>query len=144
MGARQAAPCIRCNEIVEINEAALVADIRLRTVGIEEAIRSPQASVCICLTCADLMSKGDEPPQRTRPLDHVVYELLQELVTNDPSFTFLSWIQMRKSRGLPVANFIEPKFLKAWDDFRKAMKLPALVEQTDEESSGAGKRLKAS
>jgi len=32
MGARQAAPCIRCNEIVEINEAALVADIRLRTV----------------------------------------------------------------------------------------------------------------
>jgi len=90
------------------------------------------------------MSKGDEPPQRTRPLDHVVYELLQELVTNDPSFTFLSWIQMRKSRGLPVANFIEPKFLKAWDDFRKAMKLPALVEQTDEESSGAGKRLKAS
>lgn len=132
MAARQTAPCLRCNQIIEISEAAIVIDLRLRTVGIEDRICSPYASVSICVTCADLMSKGDEPPQRTRPLDHVVFELLQEMVTNDPSFTFLSWIELRKSKGLPVQNFLEPKFLKAWNDFRKSMALPPVIEREGE------------
>lgn len=129
MAARQTAPCLRCNELIETSEAAIVVDLRLRTVGMEDRINSPYASVSICVVCADLMSKGDEPPQRTRPLDHVVYDLLQEMVTNDPSFTFLSWIEMRKSRGLPVANFLEPKFLKAWGEFRRSMSLPITLER---------------
>jgi hypothetical protein len=142
MAPRTTAPCLRCNELIETSEAAIIADIRLRTVGMEDSIRSPQASVSICVTCADLMSKGDEPPQRTQPLNHIVYELLQEMVTNDPSFTFLSWIEMRKGRGLPVANFLEPKFLKAWADFRKSMALPPTLERVDTEAP-EGKRLKA-
>lgn len=129
MPARQAAPCIRCNEMIEISEAALVADVRLRTVGIEEGIRSPQASVCICVTCTDLIAKGDEPPQRTRPLDHLVYELVQELVTNDPSFTFLSWIALRKERGLPVPEMAQAKVLKAWNDFRRSLALPPALPE---------------
>lgn len=126
--------------MIEISEAAIVVDFRLRTVGLEEATRSPQASVSICVTCTDLMAKGDEPPQRTRPLDHLVFQLVQEMVTGDPSFTFLSWIALRKSRGLPVPTMVEPKILKAWSDFRKAMALPALIERSEEE--GQSKRLR--
>lgn len=133
MAARQAAPCLRCGEMIETSEVALVADFRLRTVGLEDGVRSPQASVSICVTCTDLMAKGDEPNERTRPLDHLVYQLVQELVSNDPSFAFLSWIALRKGRGLPVPVLVEPKVLKAWNDFRKAMALPALVEQTEGE-----------
>lgn len=140
MAARQTAPCLRCNEIIEISEAAVVVDFRLRTVGMEDAIRSPQASVSICVTCADLMAKGDEPSERSRPLDHTVYELLREMVTNDPSFAFLSWIEMRKAQGFPTANFLEPKFQKAWNEFRKTMALPATIQQSPEDAPP--KRLK--
>jgi len=38
-----------------------------------------------------------------------------------------------------VPVLIEPKVLKAWNDFRKAMALPALVEQTEVDPT---KRLK--
>lgn len=143
MAARQAAPCLRCGEIIEINEAGIVADIRLRTVGLDDGIRSPQASVTICVNCTDLIAKGDEPPQRTRPLDHVVYELVQEMVANDPSITFLSWIALRKGRGLPVPAFIEPKILKAWNEFRKTMALPPTLEPSEGEVLGPEKRLRA-
>src|SRR5579871_5074966 len=102
MPARQAAPCLRCGETIDINEAAFVADIRLRTVGLEDALRSPSASVSICFTCGDLMAKGDEPPQRTRPLDHIVYTLMQEMVTSDLSISLVSWIELRQARGLPA------------------------------------------
>jgi hypothetical protein len=125
--------------MIETSEAAIVADFRLRTVGLEDGVRSPQASVSICVTCTDLMAKGDEPSERTRPLDHLVYRLVQEMVSGDPSFAFLSWIALRKGRGLPVPVLIEPKVLKAWNDFRKAMALPALVEQTEVDPT---KRLK--
>jgi len=132
MAARQAAPCLRCGQMIETSEAAVVADFRLRTVGLEEGVRSPQASVSICVTCTDLMAKGDEPNERTRPLDHLVFTLVQEMVSNDPSFAFLSWIALRKGRGLPVPTLIEPKILKAWTEFRKVMALPALIERNGE------------
>jgi hypothetical protein len=118
--------------MIETSEAAVVADFRLRTVGLEEGVRSPQASVSICVTCTDLMAKGDEPNERTRPLDHLVFTLVQEMVSNDPSFAFLSWIALRKGRGLPVPTLIEPKILKAWTEFRKVMALPALIERNGE------------
>jgi hypothetical protein len=139
---RQAAPCLRCAQIVEISEAALVADIRLRTVGLEEAVRSPQASVYICVTCTDLMAKGDEPNGRTRPLDHLVYELVQDFVTGDPSFTFLSWVALRKLRGLPTPSFSEPKVLKAWNELRRVTALPATVEREDAQILPPEKRLR--
>lgn len=142
MAARQAAPCLKCNEIIEISQAALVADIRLRTVGIEDGIRSPQASVCICVNCTDLIAKGDEPPARTRPLDHLVYELVREMAAGDASFAFLSWLQLRKSLGLPVPTLSEPKVLKAWNEFRRVTALPPTVERSESESLGA-KQLEA-
>lgn len=134
MAARQAAPCLKCCDMIDINEAAIVVDFRLRTVGLEEATRSPQASVSICVTCTDLMAKGDEPPQRTQPLNHLVYQLVQEMVMNDPSFTFLSWIALRKLRGLPAPIMAEPKILKAWNDFKRVMSLPAIIERADEDN----------
>lgn len=133
MGQRQAAPCLRCGEIIDINEAAFVADIRLRTVGLDEALRSPSASVSICFTCGDLMAKGDEPPQRTRPLDHIVYELVQEMVTNDLSISLVSWIELRKSRGLPAPSLSELRGTKAFADLRRAMSLPTTLERSEGE-----------
>jgi len=139
MAARQPAPCLRCSQMIEASEVALVADFRLRTVGLEDTVRSPQASVSICVTCTDLMAKGDEPNERTRPLDHLVYELVQEMVSNDPSFAFLSWIALRKGRGLPAPTLIEPKVLKAWNEFRRVMALPPVIDRPSEDEQ---KRLK--
>lgn len=132
MAARQPAPCLRCNEMIDVNEAAIVADIRLRAVGIEETVRSSSASVCICVTCTDLISKGDAPPQRTQPLNYIVYEQIREMVTNDPTFTLLSWLEMRKEQGITGANFVEPKVLRAWNDFRKTLSLPPTLERDTE------------
>ena len=140
MAARSAAPCLRCSEMIEPSDAALVADFRLRTVGLEDGVRSPSASVSICVTCTDLMAKGDEPPARTRPLDHLVYELVKELVTSDPSFTFLSWLQLRKLKGLPTPSINEPKILKAWNELRRVTALPSVLE-TDGEVVSTSKRL---
>jgi hypothetical protein len=129
MAARQPAPCLRCNQMIDTNEAAIVADIRLRAVGIEETVRSSQASVCICVTCTDLIAKGDAPPQRTQPLNYIVYEQIKDMVTNDPTFTLLSWLELRKEKGLGAANFVEPKVLKAWNDFRRTLALPQTLER---------------
>lgn len=137
MPARQAAPCLKCCQMIDVSAAAMVLQFRLRTVGLEDEVSSPSASVYICVPCADLMAKGDEPPQRTRPLDHRVYLMVREMVTGDPSFTFLSWISLRKGIGLPVPNLIEPKILKAFNELRRVMALPALIEN----SSGDEKRL---
>lgn len=142
MPARQAAPCLRCGEMIDINEAAIVADIRLRAVGIEDAVRSSQASVSICVTCIDLIAKGDAPPQRTQPLNYIVYERAREMVTGDPSFTLLSWLELRKECGLQSPTFIEPKVLKAWNDFRKTLALPATLDAPEGEIVPAGKRLR--
>jgi len=135
MPARQSAPCLKCGDVIEINEAAFVLDFRLRVVGIPgvtEVLRSAQASVSCCVTCADLMAKGDEPPARTRPLDNIVYQQFRDMITGDPMFAFLSWIEMRKSLGLPAPTLGDPKVLKLWNDFRKTLSLPPVVEQHGE------------
>jgi hypothetical protein len=125
--------------MIDVNEAAIVADIRLRAVGIEETIRSSQASVCICVTCTDLIAKGDAPPQRTQPLNYIVYEQIKDMVTNDPTFTLLSWLELRKQCGMGGAALVEPKVLKAWNDFRKTLTLPPTLEKMEGEGP---KRLK--
>jgi hypothetical protein len=143
MAARQAAPCLKCFQIVEPNHVAFVADIRLRAVGLDENARSPQASVSICVTCSDLMAKGDEPPQRTQPLNHIVYELLRDMIANDISFGLHSWVALRKEMGLPVPSLAEPKVLKAWTELQRTMKLPT-VQTINSNDDGEGKLVKVS
>jgi hypothetical protein len=141
MPARQAAPCLKCGEMIEISEAAFVIDIRLRVVGIagiSESARSSQASVSCCITCADLIARGDEPNPRNRPLDHVVYELVQGLVTDDPMYAFLSWIEFRKAKGLPSPMLSDPKTLRVWNEFRKTLALPPVLD-SDGEGDREGK-----
>lgn len=143
MPARQAAPCLKCGDIIEVSEAAFVLDLVLRFVGLPRVLetqRLSQASVSCCVTCADLMARGDEPPARTRPLDHIVYEQFKSVVSEDPTFAFLSWIEMRKTLNLPAPRLDDPKMLRMWNEFRRTMALPALLEQNE---SGEGKQLKA-
>lgn len=141
MPARQQAPCLKCCEMIEINEAAFVIDIRLRVVGIAnlaESARTSQASVSCCVTCADMMARGDEPNPRTRPLDHVVYEQLRGLVTDDPLFAMLSWLEFRKANGLATPLLSDPKTIRIWNDFRKTLALPPMtVIEGDGEGKGA-------
>jgi hypothetical protein len=135
MPARQAVPCLKCCEMIEISDAAFVIDIRLRVVGIAglaESARSSQASVSCCVTCADMIARGDEPNARTRPLDHVVYEQVQGLVTDDPMYAFLSWIQFRKARGLSAPMLSDPKTLRIWNEFRKTLALPPMINSDGE------------
>jgi hypothetical protein len=138
MPQRQPAPCLKCCQIIEPNNLAFVADIRLRAVGMEDPPRSPSASVSICVTCSDLMAKGDEPPQRTQPLNHIVYELLRDMIANDLTFSLHSWIAMREEMGLPVPALIEPKVSRAWKELQRQMSLPA-VQTLDSSDGGEGK-----
>lgn len=138
MPIRQSAPCLKCCQMIEPSNVAFVADIRLRGVGIDDPPRSPQASVSICVTCSDLMAKGDEPPQRTQPLNHIVYELLREMIANDLVFGLHSWIAMRKEMGLPVPVLVEPKVMKAWKEFQRTMALPGLRQTIDNSDSERG------
>lgn len=142
MPARQTVPCLRCGEIIEINVAAIVADIRLRVVGFEEAMRSASRSVSFCVNCTELIAKGDAPPERTQPLNFIVYEGAREIISGDPSFSLMSWIQLRKECGLSVPALSEPKVLKAWNEFRKVAALPALPTTIDQTSGGEGKMVK--
>jgi hypothetical protein len=127
--------------MIDINVAAIVADIRLRVVGFEDAVRSAQRSVSFCVTCAELIAKGDAPPERTQPLNFIVYEGAREIISGDPSFSLLSWLQLRKECGLSVPTMIEPKVLKAWTEFRKAVALPATLERSEGEFVPPEKRL---
>lgn len=139
MAARQPAPCLKCSQIVESSQVAFVADFRLRAVGLEENTRSPQASVSICIPCADQMANGDEPPQRTRPLDHLVFQLLRDMIANDFTYQLHKWIALRKEIGLPLPQLAEPKIVRAFADLRRTMSLPGV--QTIDSEAGEGKGL---
>jgi hypothetical protein len=53
MTAHTGAPCIRCRELVDVNQTAIAICVFSRTVGIDEALRSPQDQVYVCSMCAD-------------------------------------------------------------------------------------------
>jgi hypothetical protein len=129
--------------MIDINIAAIVADIRLRVVGLEDAMRSAQRSVSFCVNCAELIAKGDAPPERTQPLNFIVYEGAREIISGDPSFSLLSWMQLRKECGFSTPTLIEPKIMKAWTDFRKTLILPPTLERAEGEVVSPEKRLRA-
>lgn len=139
MPARQAAPCLKCCQIVEPSQVAFVADFRLRAVGLEENARSPQASVSICVPCADQMANGDEPSERNRPLDHLVFQLLRDMIAGDFTYQLHKWVALRKDLGLPLPQLAEPKLMRALKEFQRTMELPAI--QVVE--AGEGKLIKA-
>jgi hypothetical protein len=141
MPQRQAAPCLRCHETIEASNLAFVADIRLRGVGMEDPPRSPQASVSICVTCSELMAKGDEPPERSQPLNHIVYELLREMIANDLTFGLHSWIALRKEMGYAIPTLVDPKISRAWKELQRTMALPA-AQTLESSDGGEGKLVK--
>ena len=143
MPARQPAPCLKCSQIVEPSQVAFVVDFRLRAVGLEENTRSPQASVSICIPCADQMANGDEPPSRTRPLDHLVYQLLRDMIANDFTYQLHKWIALRKDLGLPLPQLAEPRLVRALKDFQRTMSLPA-AQTIDSGGEGKAALVKAS
>ena len=83
-----------------------------------------------------------EPPQRTQPLNHIVYQLLRDMIANDFSFSLHSWIAMRKEMGLPVPVLIEPKVLRAWKELQRTMALPT-VRTIDSDGEGKSALVKA-
>jgi hypothetical protein len=87
------------------------------------------------------MAKGDEPPQRTQPLNFVVYGLVREMIANDFAYGLHSWLALRKDMGYSVPSLSEPKVQKALNDLERVMALPA--PQTIQGDSGEGKLVKA-
>jgi hypothetical protein len=135
MPARQVAPCLKCLQPIEISQSAFVIDLMLRGVGLPKELeisRLSQSSVSSCITCCDLMARGDEPPMRSQPLNHVVYQMVREVVANDPTFAFLSWLELRREQKLPTARFDDPKFLQQWNRLRQGITVPTLIEQNGE------------
>lgn len=127
MPARQAIPCLKCNEIIEISSAAFMIDVMLRFVGVPrilESVRFAQASVGSCVPCTNFMANGDEPNPRARPLDHVVYKLVQEAIANDPTYAFLNWLDLRKARNMPVPRLDDPATVRILETLKKRFALP--------------------
>jgi hypothetical protein len=138
MPARQAVPCLKCNNIIEVNSAAFMVDVMLRFVGVPrilESVRFAQASVGSCVQCTNFMANGDEPNPRTRPLDHVVFKLVQDAIANDPTYAFLNWIDLRKAKNMPVPRLDDPATARVLETLKKRFSLP---ESTTIEQ-GAGK-----
>jgi hypothetical protein len=139
MPARQVAPCLKCLQPIEISQAAFVIDLMLRGVGLPKELeisRLSQASVSSCITCCDLMARGDEPPMKTQPLNHIVYQMVREVVANDPTYAFLSWLELRREQKLPTARFDDPKFLAQWNRLRQGVTVPTLIENSGGEGKG--------
>lgn len=143
MAARQPSPCLKCCRIVDASEAAFVADFRLRAVGLEENDRSPQASVSICVPCADQMANGDSPSERTRPLDHLVYQLLRDMIANDFTYQLHKWASLRRGMGMPVPQLAEPKILRAMKELTRTMALPGATTINAEHGEGKTALVKA-
>jgi hypothetical protein len=114
-----------------------VAEFRLRPVGVEDCERSPQASVSICVTCADQMANGDEPSERTRPLDNLVYKLLRAMIASDFTYQLHKWAALRREEGLPVPRLADPRLVRAMNELNRTMALP--VSQTIDNLGGEGK-----
>lgn len=139
MPARQAVPCFRCNEIIEVSEATFMIDVMLRFVGIPrilESARFAQASVGSCNPCTNFLAHGDEPNPRSRPLDHVVYKLMQEAIASDPTYGFLDWIELRKAKNMAVPRLDDPATARVLETLKKRF---ALSENTIEQGGGEGK-----
>ena len=83
------------------------------------------------------MANGDEPPQRTRPLDNLVYQLLRDMIANDFTYQLHKWVALRKDMRLPLPQLADPKIARALKDFQRTMSLPTL--QTIDSDDGAGK-----
>jgi hypothetical protein len=142
MPARQAVPCFKCNEVIEVSHAAFMVDVMLRFVGIPRVIESArfaQASVGSCVTCTNFLANGDEPNPKLRPLDHVVYQLMQEAIANDPTYAFLNWLELRKARNMPVARLDDAATMRILETVKKRFALP---EASTIEQDGDGKLVK--
>ena len=125
-----AAPCIRCRELVDVNQSAIAICVFSRTVGIDEDLRSRQDQVYVCSMCADAMVKGDEPP-KTQPLNYVVFHQIRNMIASDPSIGMRAWLELRRAAGLPVPALTDPTIARAWNEFRHAVSSelpPALPE----------------
>jgi len=132
MSDHTAAPCIRCRELVDVNQTAIAICVFSRTVGIDEAIRSPQDQVYVCSMCADAMVKGDEPP-KTQPLNYLVFHQIRNMIASDPAIGMSAWLELRRAAGLPVPALTDPAIARAWNEFRQSVSSalpPVLPEPT--------------
>ena len=120
MSAHTAAPCIRCRELVDVNQSAIAICVFSRTVGIDEALRSPQDQVYVCSMCADAMVKGDEPP-KTQPLNYVVFHQIRNMIASDPAIGMNAWLELRRAAGLPAPALTDPAIARAWNEFRQSV-----------------------
>jgi hypothetical protein len=134
MPARQAVPCIKCFNTIEISESAFMIDLMVRLVGVPKFLEMPsrltQASVGSCVNCMDMMARGVEPPVKSQPLNHAVYQIVREVTSNDPTFAFLSWLQMRREMNMGVPRIDDPKIARLFMEMKKALALPAMVENS--------------
>ena len=127
-----AAPCIRCREFVDVNQTAIAICVFSRTVGIDEALRSPQDQVYVCSMCADAMVKGDEPP-KTQPLNFLVFHQIRNMIASDPAIGMSAWLELRRAAGLPVPALTDPAIARAWNEFRQSVSsaLPPVLPEPE-------------
>jgi hypothetical protein len=132
MSDHTAAPCIRCRELVDINQSAIAICVFSHTVGIDQALQSPQARVYVCSMCADAMVKGDEPP-KTQPLNYVVFHQIRNMIASDPAIGISAWLELRRAAGLPAPTLTDPIIARAWNEFRQSVSsaLPPVLPEPE-------------
>jgi len=103
MVARNAEPCIRCKESVEINQAAVAIRASCRSVGIQPRVESELRQVYVCVGCSIAIAMGDEPP-KTQPLNMLAYEMICQMTATNPAIIIAAWQQLRKRLELPPVS----------------------------------------
>lgn len=100
MPARVPMPCIRCGEVVEINESGLALSMFCRTFGIREKLRSNNDQCAICSECAIVVAFGEQPP-KSQPLNVMAFHLIRNLVASDPAVAGKAWEELRQRLAMP-------------------------------------------
>ena len=124
--------CIRCREAVDVSQSAIAICVFSCTVGIDQALQSPQARVYVCSMCADAMVKGDEPP-KTQPLNYVVFHQIRNMIASDPAIGISAWLELRRAAGLPAPTLTDPIIARSWNEFRQSVSnaLPPVLPEPE-------------
>ena len=109
MAARKPAPCIGCNQTVDINQKALVMFLGCQTVGIQPRQKGSSEKLYLCSRCTARVALNDKP-SKSHPVEVAMYNMIVRVVGGDPAVMRAAWEHLQQGIG-PVPALPEPEFL---------------------------------
>lgn len=101
MAARDEQPCFICLGEIDSNEAGISFPMFGRTVGIQPRFQSESRLAYVCVDCCIGISAGAIEVPRGKPLYMIAYQIVKDVVAQNPAFIVEFWKNLRKKAGLP-------------------------------------------